>query len=80
LRIAGGEGVRPPQGACEKPPEEFVSVVDQDDGNHPRLPALLADASFWQFLQRLDDDLAAAARAARCPHCGKGAAPRGLPP
>ena len=34
------------------------------------LHALLADARFWQFLTRLDEDLAATARAARCPHCG----------
>lgn len=40
------------------------------------LHALLADARFWQFLQRLDEDLAATARAARCPHCG-GALHRG---
>jgi len=50
-------------GGLREAPEEFVSVVDQDDGNHPRLHALLADASLWQFLRRLDDDLAAAARA-----------------
>ena len=34
------------------------------------LHALLADARFWQFLHRLDEDLAATAGAARCPHCG----------
>ena len=34
------------------------------------LHALLADARFWQFLTRLDEDLAATARAARCPYCG----------
>jgi hypothetical protein len=52
--------VRPPQEACKKPPEEVVSVVRQDEGDHPMLHALLADASFWQFLIRLDEDLAAA--------------------
>ena len=40
------------------------------------LHALLADARFWQFLHRLDEDLAATAGAARCPHCG-GALHRG---
>jgi len=34
------------------------------------LHALLADARFWQLLHRLDEDLAATAGAARCPHCG----------
>jgi hypothetical protein len=34
------------------------------------LHALLADASFWQFLLRLDEDLAAEVRGAGCPHCG----------
>ena len=34
------------------------------------LHALLADARFWQFLTRLGEDLAATARAARCPYCG----------
>ena len=40
------------------------------------LHALLADARFWQLLHRLDEDLAATAGAARCPHCG-GALHRG---
>jgi len=30
---------------------------------------LLADASFWRQLQRLDEQVAAAVRSAGCPHC-----------
>ncbi len=32
--------------------------------------AILSDPSFWALLLRLDEDLAAEARAAGCPHCG----------
>jgi len=32
--------------------------------------AILSDPSFWPFLLRLDEDLAAEVRAARCPYCG----------
>lgn len=32
--------------------------------------ALLRDASFWQFLHRIDHDLAAQERAGGCPACG----------
>ena len=31
--------------------------------------SLLADASFWRHLQLLDEQLAAQARRAGCPHC-----------
>jgi hypothetical protein len=31
--------------------------------------AILSDPSFWPFLLRLDEDLAAEVRAACCPHC-----------
>ena len=31
--------------------------------------SLLADASFWRHLQRLDEQIAAQARGAGCPHC-----------
>jgi hypothetical protein len=42
------------------------------------LHALLADASFWQFLLQLDEDLAAEVRAAGCPRLAAPMSPSGF--
>ena len=59
----------PSKSLQRSPPMGVVSESTKTRETIPVCHPLLADASFWRHLQRIDEQIAEEARAGGCPHC-----------